>query len=83
MQQQQWNIHFGPGFNPQQMAAQQMAAQQAQREAAIRQMAEDKRCEICRNTYLIDDQITMCMKSNQCVDGKNGQSCPDWENLYG
>lgn len=78
MQQQQWNIHFGPGF----IDPQQMAAQQAQREAAIRQMVEDKRCEFCRNTYLVNDQITICMKSNECVDGKNGQSCPDWENLY-
>ena len=70
-------INFGHGFiNPE-----QMAAAQAQREAQIRQMVDDKRCEFCRNTYLINDQITMCMKSNKCVDGKNGQECDSWESL--
>lgn len=70
-------INFGPGFiNPE-----QMAAAKAQREAQIRQMIDDKRCEFCRNTYLINDQITMCMKSNKCVDGKNGRECDRWESL--
>lgn len=70
-------INFGPGF----VTPEQMAAAQAQREAQIRQMINDKRCELCRNTYLINDQITMCVKSNKCVDGENGQECDNWESL--
>lgn len=70
-------INFGHGF----INSEQMAAAQAQREAQIRQMIEEKRCVICKNTYLVNDQITFCTFSNVCVDENNGQSCPHWESL--
>lgn len=68
------NIGFGPQFiNPEEMLRQQMAMRQ--------QMVDDKRCEVCKNTYLINDQITMCSIKNTCVDGCNGQECENWEVL--
>ena len=70
-------INFGHGFiNPE-----QMAAAQAQREAQIRQMIDEKRCAICKNTYLVNDQITFCSYSKNCVDNSNGQDCQHWESL--
>lgn len=78
---QEWSFNFGPaGFmTPEQM--EQIKQQQQQQEAQMRQMITDKRCEFCQNTYLINDQITFCHFSNECVDGKNGQQCEHWELL--
>lgn len=71
-------IHFGPnGF----VTPEQIAEIQRQREEQMRRMVDEKLCIICKNTYLINDQITMCMKSNKCVDGKNGRECDSWESL--
>ena len=72
------NIHFQNGgginfINPEEILRQQAAMRQ--------QMVDDKRCEVCKNTYLINDQITMCSYSNECVDGQNGQQCEHWEML--
>lgn len=78
---QGWSFNFGPGgfVTPEQM--EQMKRQQQQQEAQIRQMIDDKRCEFCQNTYLINDQITFCNFSKECVDGMNGQHCEHWELL--
>lgn len=74
---QQWSFNFGPGG----ISPEQVAEMHRQREEQMRRMVDEKLCAICRNTYLINDQITMCMKSNECVDGKNGQECDHWESL--
>lgn len=73
----QWNINFGPGF----ISPEQMEAQRQQQEALEKQMIDEKRCVVCKNTYLINDQITMCTYSNKCVDQENGQQCEHWESL--
>lgn len=75
---QGWNINFGPGGF---VSPEEIERQRQQQEAQVRQMVEDKRCEFCQNTYLINDQITFCHFSNECVDGKNGQQCEHWKLL--
>lgn len=77
--QQQWSFNFGPGF----ISPEQMEAQRQQQEAMIRQMIDDKRCEMCENTYLINDQITMCNIKKECVDQMNGRECENWKLLEG
>lgn len=76
---QQWNINIG---DPQQMA-QQIEEQRRQQELLIRQLVNEKQCVVCKNTFLVNDQITMCNFTKECVDNKNGQNCEHWENLYG
>lgn len=71
------NFGFGPGF----ITPEEIEAQRAAQEAQIRQMIDDKRCEFCANTFLIDDQITICNFSGECVDGQNGTNCEHWEVL--
>ena len=67
----QFQFNFGPGFDPVAMHEQQIAA--------MKQMIDEKRCIMCQNTYLINDQITICQFSNECVDSMNGQECEHWE----
>ena len=49
--------------------------------AQLRKMIDDKRCVMCENTYLIDDQITMCNINNECVDNEYGKNCENWKPL--
>jgi len=72
---QQWSFNFSPGGF---VSPEQMEQQRLQQEAQLKQMIDDKRCEVCQNTYLINDQITICSFSNECVDGKDGQQCENW-----
>lgn len=71
-------IHFGPnGF----VTPEQAAEIQHQREEQMRRMVDEKRCIICKNTFLVNDQITFCSYSKNCVDNSNGQNCQHWESL--
>lgn len=69
------NFGFGPGF----VSPEQMEAERQRRLATLRQMVDDKRCIMCKNTFLVNDQITFCMFSKKCVDDDNGMSCEHWE----
>ena len=53
----------------------------ARQAEAQKQIQEQKPCRYCKNTYLINDQITMCNYSKECVDTHNGQQCDHWEFL--
>ena len=66
----QFQFNFVPGPDPAVIRQQQLAQ--------FKQMIDDKRCVMCQNTYLINDQITMCQFSNECVDDNNGQECKNW-----
>ena len=70
---QQWSFSFGPGgfVNP--------AEVEAQRRQQIQRLIDEKRCVVCQNTYLINDQITFCHFKNECVDNDYGKECEHWE----
>ena len=44
-------------------------------------LVDTKRCIICRNTYLINDEITMCHLTNECVDNHAAGDCNMWDPL--
>jgi len=72
--QQGWTFTInGVPVTPEEMAARQAEARQ--------KLLDNKPCKICKNTYLINDQITMCSYSKKCVDNENGQQCEHWEPL--
>jgi len=58
-----------------------MEAQRQQKVAMLRQMIDDKRCSVCKNTFIINDQVTFCSINKECVDDKNGMSCEHFEPL--
>jgi len=45
------NFGFGPGF----ISPEQMEAERQRRLAMLRQMVDDKKCVICKNTFLVND----------------------------
>ena len=67
-------INFGTGF----ITPEQIKEQRLQQEAKIRQMISDKKCVVCQNTFLINDQITYCNIKNECVDFSDGKNCDNW-----
>ena len=67
------NIHFQGFLNPEEI--------EKQRKDELQRMTDEKLCVVCKNTYLINDQITMCVFSNKCVNDNNGQNCEHWESL--
>ena len=78
MEQQQWTINFGPGgfttsgfVDPEEIRRQQIAQ--------LQQLIDDQRCVMCKNTYLVNDQITMCSIKNECVDNEYGKYCENWD----
>lgn len=73
-----WTFTVGPGGF---VTPEQMEEQMRQREETIRRMKDEKMCVLCKNTYLINDKLTMCSYSNKCVDDDNGQQCEHWEPL--
>lgn len=74
---QQWNINFGPGF----ISPEEIERQHQQQLDSLHQMIDEKKCMMCKNTYLINDQITMCNYSKECVDGNYGEYCEHWDPL--
>ena len=69
---QQWTFNFGA--TPEQVEAQRRA-----RIAQIQRLIDEQRCIVCENTYLINDQITMCSIKNECVDNDYGKYCDNWK----
>ena len=47
----------------------------------MKRAIEEKRCPVCKNTYTVNDQITFCCFSHDCVDENNGQQCEHWDPL--
>lgn len=58
-----------------------MEQQRQQQMAALKQMIDDKKCVMCKNTYLINDEITICNFSHECVDNNYGKYCENWKPL--
>ena len=73
------NIHFNSGF----ISPEEIEAQRRQQEERLRQMVNDKKCVVCNNTYLINDQITYCSIKNECVDFMDGMNCDNWHPIDG
>lgn len=76
----QINFKNGSFITPEQAAE----IQQRQLEQ-IKQMLDEKRCELCKRTYLIhtaNDQYTYCEIKKECVDGYYGKYCSDWCPLH-
>ena len=71
---QQWTFDIGETIE-------QIAKQRKEYEAQIQQMINEQRCIVCENTYLINDQITMCSVKNECVDNDYGKYCENWKPL--
>lgn len=72
-------INFnGINITPEQLAEMQRQ-QREQQQRQVQQMLDEKRCVLCENTYLLNDQIYICTIKNECVDNENGLDCKDWE----
>jgi len=71
----QFNFNFGPGFiNPEELQrqAEELAAQ-------MRIMIEDKKCKMCVNANIVNEQFVFCNFSGKNVEESDGQNCEHWE----
>lgn len=80
---QEWSFNFGPGF----VSPEEIREAFEQRQAELKNKIDEKKCVMCMNASLINDQIAICNKkgsahAGECVDEFDGKSCGEWSPIF-
>lgn len=77
--QQEWSFSFGPGF----VSPEELRAREEKQREELRRNMDEKKCIMCLNASIVNDQVAICNVKNCnragiCVDDLDGKACEYW-----